>query len=331
MYVKRVARAAAIAASVGVTALAAGTGLAGAVPLAPPSCDQQSQSNCQPAPGGGSGQQGGGAGQAGGQQGPQGANAPRDQQSNAPQTTQSQTQPTHDQAPQPAQSNAPQTTQDNAPQTTHDQAPQTTQGNGPQNLQGGNSHDQQGNGSQNPQGGNSHDQQGNGSQNPQGGNSHDQQGNGPQNPQGGDSSQSPQTSAPDQQKDRPRPPPFTPAGAVDRGNDQLGGPRDAPRGFSAPGNGAPPPPPEKGPGWNDGPPPGAPPQDWDGPPPAGGWDGPPPPGGWNQRWDGPQRDVNQGRTDFGRFNYDNYTAVPVFNPTFGGFGFWYFGLWIPLF
>jgi hypothetical protein len=41
--------------------------------------------------------------------------------------------------------------------------------------------------------------------------------------------------------------------------------------------------------------------------------------------------VDQGRTDFGQFNYGNYTAVPVFNPAFGGFGFWFFGLWIPLF
>jgi hypothetical protein len=111
----------------------------------------------------------------------------------------------------------------------------------------------------------------------------------------------------------------------------VGGPRDAPRGFSAPGNGAPPPPPEKGPGWNDGPPPGGPPPNWDGPPPAGGWNGPPPPGGWNRQWAGPPRDLNQGRTDFGQFNYGNYTAVPVFNPAFGGFGFWFFGLWIPLF
>jgi hypothetical protein len=25
------------------------------------------------------------------------------------------------------------------------------------------------------------------------------------------------------------------------------------------------------------------------------------------------------------------TAEPVFNTMFGGFGFWFFGLWIPLF
>jgi hypothetical protein len=41
--------------------------------------------------------------------------------------------------------------------------------------------------------------------------------------------------------------------------------------------------------------------------------------------------VNQGRNDFGRFNYGDYAVVPVFNPVFGGFGFWYFGLWIPLY
>ncbi|ART74134.1 hypothetical protein BTO20_35445 [Mycobacterium dioxanotrophicus] len=111
----------------------------------------------------------------------------------------------------------------------------------------------------------------------------------------------------------------------------MGGPRDAPHGFSTPGDGAPPPPPERGPGWNDGPAPGGPPPNWDGPAPAGGWNGPPPPGGWNRRWDGPNRDIARARVDFGPFDYNGYNAIPIFNPVFGGWGFWFFGVWIPLF
>ncbi|MGC2655988.1 MAG: hypothetical protein WA317_20880, partial [Mycobacterium sp.] len=92
-----------------------------------------------------------------------------------------------------------------------------------------------------------------------------------------------------------------------------------------------PPPRDRGFGWNDGPPPGGPPPNWDGPPPPGGWNGPPPPGGWNDRYNGPPRDVGAARNDFGRFNYAGFTAIPVFNPAFGGWGFWYFGDWIPLY
>ena len=313
MYMKRVARAAAIAASIGMTGLSAGVGLAGAVPLAPPSCNQQGESSCQPAPGPANGQQGGAP------QSPpggndthdrQGGNAPESPQGggNAPQTTQNSAPPsTEGNAPHDQKGNAPQSTENSAPSTTQSTAPETTQGNAPRDQQGNRQNDQQGNGS------------------------HDQQGHGPQSSQGSTPSQSPQTSTSERPRDVPRPPPFTPSGAFNRGNDQVGGPRDAPRGFSAPGDGAPPPPPQRGPGWNDGPAPGGPPPNWDGPPPEGGWDGPPPPGGWNRRWDGPPRDIDQGRTDFGRFNYGDYTAAPVFNPAFGGFGFWFFGLWIPLF
>jgi hypothetical protein len=82
---------------------------------------------------------------------------------------------------------------------------------------------------------------------------------------------------------------------------------------------------------NDGPAPGGPPPNWDGPPPAGGWNGPPPAGGWNRHWDGPGRDIAQARIDFGPFNYNGYGAIPVFNPVFGGWGFWFFGVWIPLY
>jgi hypothetical protein len=111
----------------------------------------------------------------------------------------------------------------------------------------------------------------------------------------------------------------------------VGGPINAQAGFSIVGNGAPPPPRERGFGWNDGPPPGGPPPDWDGPPPQGGWDGPPPAGGWNRRWDGPPRDVVVAQVDFGPFAYDTYTVIPVFNWEFGGWGYWYFGVWMPLF
>jgi hypothetical protein len=129
----------------------------------------------------------------------------------------------------------------------------------------------------------------------------------------------------------PRPQPYTPKGAYDRGNAQFGGPRDAPRGFSPPDHGAPPSPRPSGTGWNDGPPPGGPPPNWDGPPPPGGWNGPPPPGGWNSPYGGPARNISSGRSDFGTFNFDSFTVIPVFNPVFRGWGFWYFGVWIPLY
>ncbi|MDT5319143.1 MAG: hypothetical protein QOD88_1665, partial [Mycobacterium sp.] len=123
----------------------------------------------------------------------------------------------------------------------------------------------------------------------------------------------------------------TPRGSYDRGNPQMGGPTDAPHGFSVPDHGAPPPPRQRGFGWNGGPPPGRPPHNWDGPPPPGGWDGPPPPGGWNSPWNGPARDIGWAQADFGPFNYGGYNAIPMFNPVFGGWGFWFFGIWIPLY
>jgi hypothetical protein len=43
------------------------------------------------------------------------------------------------------------------------------------------------------------------------------------------------------------------------------------------------------------------------------WDGPPPPGGWNRPWAGPPRNMDYGRRDFGRFNYNTFTIFPVFN------------------
>ena len=111
----------------------------------------------------------------------------------------------------------------------------------------------------------------------------------------------------------------------------VGGPTDARAGFSVEGHGAPPPPRERGWGWNDGPPPGGPPRNWEGPPPPGGWNGPPPPGGWNRRWDGPPRDVVVAQADFGPFSYNEYMVIPTFNWMYGGWGYWYFGVWVPLY
>jgi hypothetical protein len=108
------------------------------------------------------------------------------------------------------------------------------------------------------------------------------------------------------------------------------GPRNIQDNRRAPGQGGPPPPSHGQPGWNDGPPPGGPPRGWDGPTPPGGWDGAPPPGGWNRHWDGPPRDIDQGRFDHQPFDYDDYQAVPIWSPDMGGWGFWFFGTWIPL-
>jgi hypothetical protein len=130
---------------------------------------------------------------------------------------------------------------------------------------------------------------------------------------------------------QPPHPPYVPRGAYARGNAQVGGPTDASGGFSLVDHGAPPPPPPRGFGWNDGPAPGHPPPNWDGPPPPGGWNGPPPPGGWNRPWNGPPRDVERARGDFGPFAYNTFTVFPVFNWQFGGWGYWFFGVWVPLY
>jgi hypothetical protein len=106
---------------------------------------------------------------------------------------------------------------------------------------------------------------------------------------------------------------------------------DLVNGYWLPGQGAPPPPRPRGYGWNDGPPPGYPPPNWEGPPPAGGWNGPPPPGGWNRPWAGPPRDVSYGQRYFAPFTYNDYTAIPIFNWQYGGWGYWFQGLWVPLY
>ncbi|MGE2815600.1 MAP_0585 family protein, partial [Mycobacterium heidelbergense] len=67
-------------------------------------------------------------------------------------------------------------------------------------------------------------------------------------------------------------------------------------------------------------------------PPGGGWDGPPPPGGWNRPWYGPRdRDVIYAQSDFGPFAYNTFTVIPVFNWQYGGWGYWFFGVWVPLY
>lgn len=173
-------------------------------------------------------------------------------------------------------------------------------------------------------GGQNNPPQGGHGQNPQGG-----QSNAPASehsappPQGSQALNPPSTQPPHQ--------PYVPRGTYASGNAQVGGPGDARAGFSVVDHGAPPPPPPRGHGWNDGPAPGHPPPHWVGAPPPGGWDGPPPPGGWNRPWSGPPRDLTAAQADFGPFQYDTYTAIPVFNWQFGGWGFWYMGVWVPLY
>ncbi|MDO3639295.1 hypothetical protein [Mycolicibacterium arseniciresistens] len=55
------------------------------------------------------------------------------------------------------------------------------------------------------------------------------------------------------------------------------------------------------------------------------WDAPPPPPR-DQGW----RGIDQGRYDHQPFNYRGSWVTPIFNPEFRNWGFWFFGLWIPL-
>jgi hypothetical protein len=57
----------------------------------------------------------------------------------------------------------------------------------------------------------------------------------------------------------------------------------------------------------------------------------PPPGGWNRPWVGPPRDVFVARTNFAPFAYNDFTVLPVFNWRYGGWGYWFFGVWVPLY
>ena len=53
-----------------------------------------------------------------------------------------------------------------------------------------------------------------------------------------------------------------------------------------------------------------------------GWGPPPPDLGW--------RGIDQGRFDHQPFNYNGSWVTPIFNPDFNNWGFWFFGIWIPL-
>nr|WP_246398219.1 MAP_0585 family protein [Mycobacterium vicinigordonae] len=131
---------------------------------------------------------------------------------------------------------------------------------------------------------------------------------------------------------QPPHPPFIPRGPLAQPDNQFGGPRNTLAGILFPDRGAPPPPPQRGFGYNNGPAPGHPPPNWEGPPPPGGWNGPPPPGGWNRPYEGPPaRDIGYGQRDFGPFNYNTFTVLPVFNWQYGGWGYWFFGTWVPLY
>jgi hypothetical protein len=53
-----------------------------------------------------------------------------------------------------------------------------------------------------------------------------------------------------------------------------------------------------------------------------GWTPPPP----DQAW----RGIDQGRFDHQPFNYNGAWVTPIFNHDFNNWGFWSFGIWIPL-
>jgi hypothetical protein len=51
--------------------------------------------------------------------------------------------------------------------------------------------------------------------------------------------------------------------------------------------------------------------------------GPPPP---DQGW----RGIDDSRRDHQPFNYKGSWVTPIYNPDFNNWGFWFFGIWIPL-
>ena len=52
------------------------------------------------------------------------------------------------------------------------------------------------------------------------------------------------------------------------------------------------------------------------------WGPPPPDLGW--------RGINEGRYDHQAFNYNGNWVQPIYNQDFNNWGFWFFGIWIPL-
>ncbi len=287
MSTKRAVRAAAIAATISMSALTLSAGPAFADPSQPP-CP-----NCN-----GGAHPGGGGPNSGPSHEPQ-SPAPQSHEPPSPQSS----------APPSPQSSAPPSPQSHEPPSPQSSAPGAPSS-GPPNSHGPESSAPPGAPSETP---------------PSGPNSAPS--SAPHSSPSGEPSRKP-LAAPSTQ---PPHPPYTPHGAYLSGNADVGGPTDAHTGFSIVGHGAPPPPPEHAHGWNDGPAPGGPPPNWQGPPPQGGWGGPPPPGGWNRRWDGPPRDAVVAQVDFGPFQYNTYMVIPTFNWQFGGWGYWYFGVWIPLY
>ena len=83
--------------------------------------------------------------------------------------------------------------------------------------------------------------------------------------------------------------------------------------------------------------PGGPPGGWDRGPggPGGPGDHSPSPWDHNARWGPPPPDqawrgIDQGRFDHQPFNYNGSWVTPIFNPDFNNWGFWFFGIWVPL-
>jgi len=75
-------------------------------------------------------------------------------------------------------------------------------------------------------------------------------------------------------------------------------------------------------GHDQGPPPGGP----GGPGEPGGHDQAPPPPPPDQAW----RGIDDGRRDHQPFNYNGSWVTPIYNPDFNNWGFWFFGIWVPL-
>ena len=99
-----------------------------------------------------------------------------------------------------------------------------------------------------------------------------------------------------------------------------------------------------GPSWDHGGPDGPSPWDhpgpspWDHPAPSA-WDhrGPDGPSPWdhNPGWGPPPpelawRSIDQARFDHQPFAYNGRWVTPIFEPGFNQWGFWFFGIWVPL-
>ncbi|CPR11256.1 hypothetical protein BN971_02536 [Mycobacterium bohemicum DSM 44277] len=296
MSVNRVVSAAAVALGVSLSAMTLAPGLANSAPMdPPPPCP-----NCHGGGGGGGNPGGGGGGNPGGGAGggpqsapPQTHDAPPPQNPEPQQTQNPQPQQTQNQAPQQTQNQQPQQTQ-NPQQQTQNQAPQQTQN--PQPQQTPNQPPQtQGNG---PRTGEPWESPNRGPSGPPNGQTNAP--GGPSNsPAGGPQNQPPDRNARpvlNPPSTQPPHPPYVSRHDVVSASAQIGGPGGADVQFNVVGRGA-----------------------------------PPPPGGWNRPWAGPPRDVVAARADFGPFNYDTFTVIPVFNWQYGGWGYWFFGDWIPLY